>query len=360
MRQTFLWGLLGLGTCLYIGGLLGPNQRQAAPLIHLFSRSTSTATIKGLENFAYPVGLVFADQKLWVVDHNNNRILLVKKDQSVQTIAGTGAYTASGDGGLAVKAGIFPLGMARDSQGNVYLADHNNHRIRKISTQGIITTLAGTGTAGFAGDGGPATQAQLDDPTGVAVDQQGVVYIADQQNQRIRKVVNGVMTTIPLGQTLKSPWSVALDCQQRLLIVDLGHDQILRWDGKQTTVLAGVGTTGSAGDGGLATAAQLSSPAGVAVQCGEGGEELFIADSGNDRIRRVDAKGIMTTFAGTGEFGFDGDGGPALQAQLGSPYAVATDSEGNVYLADANNNRIRRINRKGMIDTVLSPEQINF
>jgi len=350
MRERFLWVLLALGTLLW---LVRPAERQAAPLLHLGSRDGTGI----LENFAYPVALVVQGGQIWVVDHNNNRILTVR-GTTLQVIAGNGQPEASGDGGPATQAGMFPLGLIRDPQGNLYIADHYNHRVRRISPTGRITTITGTGRAGKGGDGGPATQAELNDPTGLALSPQGILYIADQDNGRIRVVERGLIRTLPVGPGLGKPWSLAFDCQGRLLIVDLGRDRIWRWDGRGLTVVAGVGTTGGAGDGGAATLAQLSSPVGVAVRCRGSQEELFIADSGNDRVRRVDPQGQISTFAGTGSFGMSGDGGPATQAQLASPYAVAVDEQGQIYIADANNNRVRRVNRWGIIETVLSPEGV--
>ncbi len=366
MRQTALWGLLGLGTLLYIGGLLGPNQRQAAPLIHaLAQRGPVSKPLGTLDNFAYPVALVHRGNQLWVVDHNNNRILSVTAAKAkfpalVSLFAGNGQSQSSGDGGLATRAGMFPLGITADDLGNMYVADHYNQRIRKITPQGQISTVAGNGKLGFSGDGGLAIQAQLNDPTGVVVDGRGVMYIADQENNRIRKVENGIISSLTLDQSLKNPWSVALDCEGNLLIVDLGHDQIRRWDGRHLVTLAGIGVTGYGGDGGLATHAQLNSPAGVAVRCQGGEQSLYIADSGNDRIRKVDAQGVITTFAGSGEFGFGGDGGLATAAELASPYAVVCDQQGNLYVADANNNRVRRVNPAGIIETVLSTTEAKF
>ena len=199
--------------------------------------------------------------------------------------------------------------MAVDASGNLYIADTGNNRIRKVSATGIITTVAGNGSAGYSGDGGPATSAQLDGPEGVAVDGSGNLYIADTCNNRIRKVsATGIITTV-----------------------------------------AGNGSAGYSGDGGPATSAQLSLPAGVAV---DGSGNLYIADSGNNRIRKVSATGIITTVAGNGSPGYSGDGGPATSAQLNQPAGVAVDASGNLYIADSSNNRIRKVSATGIITTV--------
>ncbi len=347
MRNHILWLLLALGTVIYLQGTW-----TAVP--------TGTQGTPRLADFAYPVALVIQSGQLWVVDHNNNRIVTVRGTQA-QIVAGTGNPKASGDGGLAIEAGLFPMGIALDRWGNLYIADHVNNRIRQVTPQGKISTVVGTGIAGYTGDGGPALAAQLNDPTGVAVDTEGVLYIVDHENKRIRKVQQGVITT-EVAQGLQSPWALAFDCQGNLLIADLGQDQILKWDlqTKSLTVVAGTGKTGFTGDGSLAVRSQLSSPVGLAVACSAQGQEVYVADSGNDRIRRIDPQGIIHTIAGNGTFGAKGDGGPATQAELGSPYAVALDEGQRVYIADANNGRVRRIDTQGQIETILSPQGANF
>jgi sugar lactone lactonase YvrE len=220
---------------------------------------------------------------------------------TITTIAGTGGYGGSGDGGPATSAQLWdPRGVAVDSDGNIYIADPGNYRIRKVDSSGNITTFAGNGTPGYSGDGESATSAQLNNPNGIAVDSLGNIYIADQYNYRIRKVDS---------------------------------------DGKITTI-AGNGTPGYSGDGGPATSAQLYNPSGVAV---DSDGNIYIADNNNYRVRKVDSSGKITTFAGTGTAGYSGDGGPATLAQLNWPYGVAVDSVGNIYIADRSNNRIRKV-----------------
>ena len=200
----------------------------------------------------------------------------------------------------------YPSDVALDGDGNLYIADGNNNRIRKVDSSGTITTIAGNGPSGgpgiYGGDGGPAVDAQLSNPSAVALDAAGNLYIADRANHRIRKVdSSGTITTI-----------------------------------------AGNGPSGGpgiyGGDGGPAVDAQLSNPRGVAV---DSAGNVYIADSSNHRIRKVDSSGVITTIAGTGAYGFNGDGGLAVDAQLYSPSAVALDAAGNLYIADAVNNRIR-------------------
>ncbi len=247
---------------------------------------------------------------LYIADQSNNRIRAVTAAGVISTLAGIGTAGFSGDGGQAAAAQLnFPSGVAVDSTGNIFIADLNNSRIRKVTTAGVISTVAGTGSQGFSGDGGPATAAQLNFPIGLAVDSLGNLYIADQANNRIRKVTAfGVITTV-----------------------------------------AGNGTAGFSGDGGLATSAQLNSPAGVAVTPSG---NLYIADRGNNRIRKVTTFGVITTVAGNGTAGFSGDGGKATAAQLSGPTGLAVDSAGNLYIADYANNRVRGVTAAGVISTV--------
>src|SRR5439155_1177468 len=218
------------------------------------------------------------------------------------------------DGGAATNASLnSPASVAQDASGNLYIAEYANHRIRKVTAAtGIITTVAGNGINSFAGDGGAATSASLSSPAGVALDASGNLYIADYFNNRIRKVdaASGIITTV-----------------------------------------AGNGSFGFAGDGGAATSASLSGPAGVAV---DAGGNLYIAAYSNHRIRKVDAAtGIITTMAGNGNPTFAGDGGAATSASLNFPASVALDASGNLYIADPNNNRIRKVAAAtGIITTV--------
>ena len=227
---------------------------------------------------------------------------------NITTTAGNGTAGFAGDGGQAVCAELnSPNGIATDISGNVYIADWSNHRIRKVTVStGIISTIAGTGTGGYTGDGGAATNAELNYPASVAVDGSGNVYIADDANNRIRKVnaYTGIISTV-----------------------------------------AGNGTAGYTGDGGAATLAELNNPQGVAVN--SAGTLIYIADESNQRIRMVNVSGVISTIAGNGTAGYSGDGGPAINAEIwGSPsfsFSVALDASGSVYIADMGNNRIRKI-----------------
>ena len=285
----------------------------------------------------------------------------------ISTVAGNGTYGFSGDGGAATAAQfLFPNGVATDAAGNLYIADFGNHRIRKVSANGIITTIAGTGTYGFSGDGGVATSAQLYEPSGVATDAAGNLYIADFGNNRIRKVSdNGIITTIAGTGTsgfsgdggvatsaeLNFPIGVATDAAGNLYIADTGNNRIRKVSAKGIiTTIAGTGTYGFTGDGGVATSAELYEPNLVAT---DAAGNLYIADSCNNRIRKVSDNGIITTIAGTGVFGkFSGDGGGATSAHLYEPISVATDAAGNLYIADTFNKRIRKVSAYGIITTI--------
>ena len=283
------------------------------------------------------------------------------------TVAGNGSGGFGGDGGPATSAQLSgPAGVATDATGNLFVADWSNCRIRKVASSGIITTVAGTGACGFGGDGRLATAAYLHSPGGVAVDAVGNLFVADTYNNRIREVsASGIITTVAGGgayngfggdggpataASLGFPNGVAVDAFGNLFIADTSNSRIRKVSaGGIITTVAGTGTAGFSGDGGLAMAAQMSSPAGVLV---DAAGNLFIADAGNQRIRKVSAGGIITTVAGTGTAGFSGDGGPATDAQLSVPYGVAVDAFGNLFIADTGNQRIRTVSASAIIATI--------
>jgi uncharacterized protein (TIGR03437 family) len=331
-----------------------------------FSGDNGPATSAQL-NGAWGVAVDSAGN-LYIADTQNNRIRKVSNG-TITTVAGGGAQGVGfGDNGPATSAVLSgPQGVAVDSAGNLYIADTEFSRIRKVSN-GVITTVAG-GLAGFGGDNGPATSAQLSYPYGVAVDSTGNVYIADTSNARIRKISNGVITTVAGNGTdgfsgdngpatsaeLSQIQGVAVDSTGNLYIADTGNARIRKVSNGVITTMAGNGMPGSSGDNGPATSAQLAGPWGVAV---DSAGNLYVADyisfDGSttfvqaNRIRKV-SNGVITTLAGGGTL--SGDSGPASGAQLYDPWSVAADSAGNLYIADTFANRIRKVS-KGVITTV--------
>lgn len=250
--------------------------------------------------------------------------------------------------------------MAVDLKGSLYLADGGNNRIRKVAG-GIITTIAGTGTAGYNGDGIPATAATLNAPTGVAVDDTGNVYIADANNFRIRKIdTSGIITTIAgTGSAGFSPDGSQADTSKlnyigvakvdRAGTIYITDNIRIRKITPQGLIFtsAGNGVSGYSGDGGMATAAQLG---GGAIAIDSVGN-IYIAEGINDRIRMVDTDGTIKTIAGIGTGGHSGDGGLATNAKLNAPQGVAVDKNGNVFIGDVGNDRVRMITT-GMVDKV--------
>jgi|GEM_PF-1795685 len=283
----------------------------------------------------------------------------------METVAGNGNIGFGGDGGPAIQASFsYPMGVALDQAGNIFISDTWNHHVRKVDTEGIITTVAGNGFSGYAGDDGPAIDASLSYPWGIAVDSTGNLYIADFGNNCIRRVdTEGIITTVAgngssgyggddelaIDASLSGPKDVALDEWGNIYIADTDNNRIRKVDpnGIITTVV-GDGSGGYDGDGGPAVEASIRNPQGVAVFEGA----IFIGDTFNSRIRRVDTSGIITTVAGNGTFGFAGDGGPAHNAILNSPTDVVPDKSGNIYIADFSNARVRKVDTNGNIITV--------
>ena len=300
---------------------------------------------------------------IYIADTWNDRIRRVSGG-TITTFAGNGSYRFSGDGGPASSAALNqPWGVAADAAGNIYIADTWNNRIRKISG-GTITTVAGNGNGGFSGDGGPATGASLWWPAGVAIDAAGNLYIADQRNNRIRKVSGGIITTVAgtgtgvfsgdggpaNAATLLNPYGLAVDSAGNLYIADNGNSRIRKVSGGIITTVAGNGNAGFSGDGGPATAASLNFPMRVVLDLAG---NLYIADTWNDRIRKVSG-GTITTVAGNGTCcGPLGDAGSPINATLSNPYGVAADSGGNLYIADTNHGLIRKVTPNGIITTVV-------
>ncbi len=261
---------------------------------------------------------VSPDGDIYIARRAHNVISRIDQKGMLVNVVGSGASGYSGDGGPATQAEMnIPAGLTFDRHGNLYIADRANHRVRKVDTKGIITTVAGNGTAGFSGDGGPATQASLNLPSGVVVDPKGNLYIADRSNNRVRRVnTRGIIQTF-----------------------------------------AGTGSDGYHGDNMPALKATLDKPFGLAL---DKDNNLYIADRGNNRIRKVDSSGLISTVAGDGGFYYIGDNGPAYRASIAGPTGVAVDGKGNIYIADRSNNRIRMVDKLGMIRTVMGTGQQDY
>jgi len=270
------------------------------------------------------------------------------EDATPFRFAGIAGY--SGDGGPATAARLkIPYGVAVDGAGNIFIAEWGNHRVRKVDADGIITTVAGSGSIGYSGDGGPATAAQLGYPSRVAVDTAGNLYIVDRSNGRIRKVdTNGIITTVagngpgnsgttgegqPAIETnLGSLYDLSVDAGGNLYINDLGNNWIRKVDTSGiVSIVAGTGARGYRGDGGLATDAWIAGAIGLGL---DAGGNLYVADSANYWIRKVDTGGYITTVAGSGTSGYSGDGGHAIAGRIQNPYDVAVDAAGAIYIAD--------------------------
>jgi photosystem II stability/assembly factor-like uncharacterized protein/sugar lactone lactonase YvrE len=331
----------------------------------------------------YPSGLAIeANGTLFIADTVNNRIRRVSPQTGmITTVAGrgpTGIEKAafSGDGGPATSARLdAPTGVVLDSDGNLVIAHAFTSRIRRVASRtGTITTIAGMGVPGFSGDGGPAVRAQLNQPSALAVDARGSLFICDTQNHRIRKVdmSTGIVTTVAgtgvagfsgdggpaVKAQLNYPGGLAVDARGNLFVSDTWNHRVRRIDASTgiVTTVAGTGVAGFSGDGGPAVKAQFNYPLGLAIDTSG---NLFVAESAGQRVRKITAGGaIATTVAGTGVYGFSGDGGPATPAQLRSPTAVVVDASGNLFIADQVNNRIRKVTAgTGIITTIAGGAQ---
>jgi len=309
-----------------------------------------------------PSAIVFdAAGNLYIAETANHDIRKVDSLGQISTIAGTGTQGFSGDTGLAISALLdSPQGLALDAANNLYIADTHNHRVRKLNlVTGIITTIAGTGIPSFSGDNALATSAQLNLPTAIALDTANNLYFADTSNHRIRRInaSTGIITTFAgigtqgfsgdqgpaTAATIDSPTALALDASNNLYLADTHNHRIRRINASTGIIatIAGTGAPGFSGDAAVATAATLALPHGITI---DSAGNLYLADTENHRIRRIDATtGIITTAAGNGTQGFSGDTGPAIAAQLDSPSNPAISPTNLLTLSDTANQRIRQL-----------------
>ena len=338
-----------------------------------------------------PEGIVTAGTgTFYIVDSGNHRIRRVGPNPGMISTF-SGRRHDGGDGGPATMAGLFaPYGLATDAQANLLIADAGNHRVRKLtfstgaeletsgaekgSVVATISTVAGTGSTGFSGDGGPGSQAQLAEPRDVAVSSVGNIFIADRLNHRIRRVTpEGTISTwagngtqgfggdggMATGASLNSPSGVAVDLQRNVYVADTGNHRIRKiTPGGIISTFAGTGVPGFSGDGDVATSAQLNMPTGIGV---DGSGNVFVADTLNRRVRAITPGGIISTVAGNGAAGFGGDGGAATQAQI-EPWDVALGPLGRLFIADGEA-RVRRVTNPlfgGPIVTVVGTGEVGY
>ena len=312
-----------------------------------------------------PAGITFDGAgNLYITDVTNSRVRRVTPGGIISTYAGNGTRGYSGDGGPATSASLNqPYGVAVDTSGNLYIADRNNNRIRQVSPNGIITTVAGNGTAGFSGDGGAAATAMLNGPLAVTVDSAGNFYISDTLNNRIRKVSSGNITTVAgsgvsnyagdggsaLSAAVYQPGGINVDSSGNLYIATGGGIRKVTPAGSINTI-AGGNFSGFTGDGGQAVNGSLNLPSGSVV---DSSGNLYIADSNNCRVRKVSPSGMLSTVAGNCQFKYGGDGGPATSAYMDEPQGVSVDPSGNLYISDSGGffHRIRKVTPAGTIST---------
>jgi hypothetical protein len=298
----------------------------------------------GAAHLFRPESLTFdAAGNLYIADTGNHRVRKVTPAGVITTFAGGGRIGYGGDGGPATAAELNePQAVAVDSSGNVYISDTNNHRVRKVTPAGIISTFAGAGVAGFGGDGGPAAAALLDTPGGLAVDGANNLLIADAGNHRVRRInlATGVITTVAgsgygfggdsgraADAKLYFPTGVAADGMGNLYIADTGNNRV-----RKVTPPGFISTAAGTGN-----SLDLGAPGGLTV---DGAGNLYIAEQGRHRIRKLTPGGVFTTVAGTGAAGAGGEGGAATDAQLNQPAGVAVDRAGNLFVADTFNHRV--------------------
>ena len=325
-----------------------------------------------------PEQLAFdAAGNLYVSDCSAARVYVVGPSATLRRVVGSdleGNAGYEGDGKQALRALVrCPIGIAVDDAGTLFVVDHGNNRVRKIRSDGVISTFAGTGAVGvdaggYAGDGGPATAARLQEPVGVGLGAGGDVYVADRDNNAIRKIdADGTITTVIGGKgagfsgdggpaseaRIDRPQQIVVDPDGNVYFADSGNNRVRRIDteGVVTTV-AGNGRAATSGDGGPALSAAVWNPTGLALD-DEG--NLYVSQPDDNRIRRVDTTGAIVTVAGgTASPGFSGDGGPATRARFANPQGLAFDESGNLYVADTDNRRIRVIDRGGTIRTFVN------
>ena len=347
-----------IGVC--IGSVFAASALSQQYTINTIAGSAGNAGFAGDSGSAvgsqlnYPTGIaVDKSGNLYIADGLNNRVRKISGGV-ISTVAGNGTAGYTGDKGPATSAELNnPTGVALDSSGNLYIADSANNVVRMVTSSGTITTFAGNNTVGYSGDMALATGAQLSNPVGVIADSAGNVYIADAGNNVIRQVYSGNIVTYAEGFT--QPDAVAVDSAGNIYVADTQGRRIVQYTNAGVyTTIAGNGYGEFSGDNGPGPNAALYDPMGLAV---DSSGNVYIADTFNCRIRKVTPSGLITTIAGNGALYFSGDGGPATQAALHFPHGVAVDSSGNVYITDTANSVVRQL--QGTLPTVSTNGVVN-
>ena len=351
-------GVCSSGTMNFHDDVSGGTWTSSNTSLATISSGTVSGVAAGTDTISYSVTTTCGSA-------TSTHRLIVGSSPVISTIGGNTTAGFAGDGTGAISGEFhWPYSIAIDNSGNLYIGDEYNNRVRKISNTGIVTTIAGTGTAGFSGDGGPATLAEINGPAGIAVDPSGNVYIADASNNRIRKItIYGIINTVAGDGTagyssdgvsatsseLNNPTGIAVDGSGTMFIADNLNARIRKVSPSGLiSTICGTGTPGYTGDGGYGTAAEINAPIGIAI---DGSDNIFFTDAGSNTVRELYTTGHVETLAGTGTAGFSGDGGIATSAELNGPYGVFTDASGSVYFVDQTNNRVRKISA-GYIKTV--------